>query len=889
MKKGQQPPALIDRFLEWRLPPEQYEEVQGDMHELYGQWRAEIGKNKANWRYLLYALTFLRPLPQKKSFFQPSIRQTLFLHPDMIRNYLTIAFRNLVKNKTISFINIIGLSVGVTVTMLIGLWVWDELSFNTYHKNYDDISQVWGGGTDGQNATIEGSFALQYPVGTTLKKNYPQYFKHVSMVFESGECTVAAGNKKLTRKGQFVEESALEMLSLKMLQGNYESLSDPYSIILSQSTATAFFGQEDPLNKRLRIDDRLEVTVTGIFEDIPQNNRFSEVQLFLPWPLLVSYREWMKESATDWDNRTVNVYVQLQPTTTLVAANAAIKSLYAQHVPKDFFKTMEKEKPFVQLIPMSSWHLYSEFENGKPAGGRITYVWLFGIVGFFVLLLACINFINLSTARSATRAREVGLRKAIGAGKGQLMMQFLSESYLVVLLAFVISFLLLWLIQKPFNELADKDITLPFDNPVFWAIIILFILLAGSIAGLYPAFYLSSFQPVKVLKGVAPSGRGAALPRKVLVVVQFTVSVVLIVGTLVVYQQIQYARNRPIGYDRQSLITLNIGNLNYKGKQEVLRTELLRSGVVSQVATSSSPLTAIWNVTGGYEWPGKDPNLDAAFARCNVTADFGKTIGWEVIAGRDFSRALASDSTDAIIINQAAVKYMGLTNPVGQKLVDVDESGKIQWTKTIIGVVKDIVTESPYEPVMQTVYYYNEDAANLLHIKINSAVSARVALPRIGAVFNEIFPSALFDYKFVDEEYAQKFGQEERIGTLAGLFSSLTIFISCLGLFGLASFVAEQRTKEIGIRKVLGATLYNLWQMQIKDFVVLVILACLIAIPISYLSMSSWLGKYEYHTKISLWILLVPCMGALVITLFTVSYQAVKAALMNPVKSLRSE
>jgi ABC-type antimicrobial peptide transport system permease subunit len=321
----------------------------------------------------------------------------------------------------------------------------------------------------------------------------------------------------------------------------------------------------------------------------------------------------------------------------------------------------------------------------------------------------------------------------------------------------------------------------------------------------------------------------------------------------------------------------------------VLRTELLRSGVVSQVAASSSPLTAIWNVTGGYEWLGKDLDLDAAFARCNVTADFGKTVSWKVVLGRDFSKELASDSTDAIIINHAAVKYMGLKDPVGKKLVDVDESGKIKWTKTIIGVVQDIVTESPYEPVMQTIYYYNEDAANLLHIKINPAVSAGVALPKIGTVFKEIFPTALFDYKFVDEEYARKFGQEERIGILAGLFSSLAIFISCLGLFGLASYVAEQRSKEIGIRKVLGATIYNLWQMQIKEFVILVIIACLIAIPISYLLMISWLDKYEYHTSISLWIILVPCIGALLITLFTVSYQAVKAASMNPVKSLRSE
>lgn len=743
----------------------------------------------------------------------------------MNRNYLTTAFRNLARNKAYSFINISGLSVGMTVTMLIGLWVWDELSFNTYHKNYHDIAQVWGGSINPQSSSIEGVYDLQYPVGTTLQENYPQHFKQVAIAFEPGDYTVATGDKKNSQKGQFVQENALEMFSLKMLQGNYQSLKDPHSVILSQSAAKTIFSNENPLNKRLRIDNLLEVTVTGVYEDIPQNSSFSETQLFFPWPLVVSYVDYMKESATDWDNRTVKVYVQLQPNTTLEAANAAIKDLYNLHVPKDFFKTMGKNKPFVQLIPMSTWHLYSEFDNGKPVGGRITYVWLFGIVGIFVLLLACINFINLSTARSSTRAKEVGVRKAIGAGKGQLIRQFLSESYLVVLLAFAIAVSLLWFVQYPFNQLADKAIALPFGNPIFWAISLLFILLTGCVAGLYPAFYLSSFQPVKVLKGVVQSGRSATLPRKVMVVVQFTVSVVLISGTLVVYQQIQHARNRSIGYDKQNLITLDMDDPGFKGKQQVLQTELMRSGVVAQVASSSSPLTAVWNVTGGYEWQGKDPDLDAAFARCKVTPDFGKTVGWEVMAGRDFSSALASDSTDAIIINEAAVEYMGLTDPIGQKLTDVDESGEKNWTKTIIGVVKNMVMESPFQPVQPTIYYIDEDAFRLLHIKINPTVSAGVALPKIEAVWESVVPSALFDYKFVDEEYARKFSQEERIGTLAGIFSVIAIFISCLGLFGLASFVAEQRTKEFGIRKVLGASVYHLWYLQIREFVILVMLA----------------------------------------------------------------
>lgn len=346
---------------------------------------------------------------------------------------------------------------------------------------------------------------------------------------------------------------------------------------------------------------------------------------------------------------------------------------------------------------------------------------------------------------------------------------------------------------------------------------------------------------------------------------------------------------RPIGYDRQSLLTLDMSDPGYKSKQEVLRNELLRSGVVASVATSSSPLTEVWNVTGGYEWQGKDPGLDASFVRCNVSPAYGKTVGWKLVAGRDFSAALATDSTDAIIINQAAVQYMGLQNPVGQKLTDVDEFGTPKWTRTIIGVVKDIVMESPYEPVQPAIYFTNEDAYALLHIKINPAVSASEALLKIEAVFKNIVPSALFNYTFVDEAYAHKFSQEARIGTLAGVFSLLAIFISCLGLFGLASFVAEQRTKEIGIRKVLGASVYILWHMQTKEFVTLVILACILAIPISYGIMHTWLASYAYHTEISLWIIFLTCIGALLLTLLTVSYQAVKAALMNPVTSLRNE
>lgn len=807
----------------------------------------------------------------------------------MIKNYFKIAWRNLIRNKGYSAINIGGLAVGMAVAILIGLWIYDELSFNKYHKNYNTIAQVWHGGNNPETSTIEGGFAMHYPVAATLKNNYPQYFKHVLKATWAGDHALSLEDKKISRKGEFIETGAIEMLSLKMLQGSDESLNSPHSIILSKSTAESIFGNEDPMNKSLIIDNQMGVVVTGVYEDIPDNNRFGENEFFSTWALWEMSHDWIKRQENDWDNTFVNMYVQLQPNTTPEEVNAAIKNLYYKNVPADFFKTIEKYKPFVQVVPMKTWHLYSEFKNGKPAEGRITFVWLFGIIGVSVLLLACINFINLSTARSEKRAREVGVRKAIGSGKRQLVVQFLSESFMVVVFAFLLSVVLIVTLQNWFNELADKDIALPFTNPAFWIMAFAFIIVTGFIAGMYPAFYLSSFQTVKVLKNALHTGRFAALPRKVLVIVQFTVSVALIIGTLIVYRQIQYAQDRPIGYDREHLITMEMTDPNYKGKNEILRTELFNTGVVSAIATSSSPMTAVWNATTGYQWKGNDPNLDAEFVICNVTPDFGKTIGWKFVAGRDFSGDLATDTTDAIIINEAAVEYMGLKNPVGEKLTDVNEFGHPKWTKTIIGVVKDVIMESPYAPVRQTLYYYNKNASNLLHIKINPTVSANAALQKIEGVIKKIVPSALFDYKFVDEEYSLKFSQEVRIGKLSGVFSLLAIFISCLGLFGLASFVAEQRTKEIGIRKVVGASVFNLWKLLSKDFVILVFISCMASIPVTYYYMNSWLQKYEYRTDISWWIFAVAIGGALLITLLTVSFQAIKAAITNPVKSLRTE
>jgi putative ABC transport system permease protein len=878
-----QPPKWADKFLSWFCSEKILETLQGDLYELYEKRKAARGKFIADLCYVRDVVDVCRPFAIRRSPSLPLSQMAMF------QTYFRIGWRNVLKNRGYSLINVGGLTIGITVVIFIAQWVNDELSFNKYHKNYNDIAQVWSMETDTQTREIGGGQAIQYPVASTLRNNYPQYFKHVLMAWWIGGHTLSSDDDKFTKGGAFIEGGALEMLSLKMLKGSYQSMDEPRSIVLSKTAAESIFGDEDPMNKTLTIDGRMEAQVTGIYEDIPRNNRFSEVEFFVPWSLWLSVNRWAQGREGDWDNRPFNIYVQLQPGVTMEDANAGIKDLYAKNIPADFYKTVEKYKPFAQLVPMSTWHLYSEFKDGKPSGGRITYVWLFGVVGIFVLLLACINFINLSTARSEKRAHEVGVRKTVGSGRWQLISQFLSESLMVVCVAFALSLVLVTLVQPWFNELSDKNIGLPFVHSVFWGLAFAFIIMTSLIAGVYPAFYLSSFEPVKVLKGVFLVGRFAALPRKILVVVQFTVSSVLIAGTFIVYQQIQFARNRPIGYSRENLISLNMNDAGYKGKIEVLKNELLSSGVVTDVTTSSGPLTATTNVTNGYNWEGKDPNLDASFAICNVERDFGRTVDWKFVGGRDFSKELSSDSTDAIIINEAAVKYMGIKDPVGKEFIDVDELGVKKRSWTIIGVVKDLVTDSPYDPVRPTLYFHDENASRQLHMRINPTMSASLALEKMESILNKVVPSALFEYKFVDQQYAQKFSQEERIGKLSGIFAAFAILISCLGLFGLASFVAERRTKEIGIRKVVGASVFSLWKMLSKDFLFLVIISCFIAIPIAYYFLAEWLEKFQYRVEISWWIFVATSLGALAITLLTVSYQAVKAALMNPVKSLRTE
>jgi len=796
----------------------------------------------------------------------------------MLKNYFKIAFRNLLANKFFSVINIGGLAIGIAVAMLIGLWIWDELSYDKQNEHYDKIAQVIRQTT--VNGEIGDGYPSPIPLAQELRSSYGSDFKHVVLSWWNRDHILSFQDNKFTRIGKFMEPEGPELLSLKMLKGNRNGLIDPSSILISSSVAKTIFGDADPMNKLMKIDNKMDVKVTGVYEDIPDNSKFRNVTFIAPWQLLVSSDDLIKSVQTSWEYYAAEIFVQLADNVDINKVSAKIKNCEINKIKDD--KEIAVYKPLVFLQPMSRWHLYEEWKNGVNTGGRIQFVWLFGIIGMFVLLLACINFMNLTTARSEKRAKEVGIRKAIGSLKKQLIIQFFSESFLVVMLAFALSLLLIKLALPYFNDLADKKINILWANPFFWIAGIGFTLFTGLVAGSYPAFYLSSFKPVKVLKGTFKAGRFAALPRKILVVLQFTVSVILIIGTIIVFQQIQFAKNRPIGYNKNGLIQLQINTPEFYGHENALRNDLMKTGTVVEMAEASSPPTAVWSGRSGFDWKGKDPNLQTEFGAIAVTHEYGKTIGWQLKEGRDFSKEFATDSS-ALIINEAAVKFIGLKNPVGETIKWDGENYKV------IGVIKNMLMESPYEPVGQTVYSLKNEKLNFILLKIKPTVSASEALNKIQSVFQKYVLSSPFDYKFVDENFAKKFAAEERIGKLASFFAALTILISCLGLFGMASFMAEQRTKEIGVRKVLGASVFNLWKLLSKDFVMLVFISFFIAIPVSYYSMHNWLQNYEYRTTISLWVFIITAFVALSITLATVSFQAIKAALANPVKSLKSE
>ncbi|MFI5194593.1 MAG: ABC transporter permease, partial [Chitinophagales bacterium] len=687
----------------------------------------------------------------------------------------------------------------------------------------------------------------------------------------------SVGDKKLIKSGNLVDTGFLQMFSFPMLQGNpATALKDIHSMVLTEKAAKSLFGKEDAIGRVIRIKDNGDFTVTGVVKDLPNNTRFD-------FEFLVSMANQKYGAGQDlgWNDNSTPTYVMLKPGANYAAAASRIRALKQKY--SDEAKTMKWE---LFLYPLDRWRLHSSFTNGvEDNGGLSTFVELFGIIAAFILLIACINFMNLSTARSEKRAKEVGIRKVVGARKSSLISQFIGESVFLALLAGILAIIIVQISLSGYNQLTDKKLLIDFGNSNTWFIFTGFILFTGLLAGSYPAFFLSAFQPVKVLKGTFKKANALVTPRKVLVVLQFSFAITLIICTIIVKQQMDYGRERETGYNKDNLIYhFMTGDIpkNYT----LIKNELLSSGVAKSITKTNSPLTERWSNGWGQSWEGKDPNDKTSFDRYLADEGLGATAGLQFVQGRDFDlKQFPTDST-GLIVNESSLKAMKFKNPIGKIVSDLG----IDWH--IVGVIKDFILTSPYEPTRPILICGAKSqfmTFNVMQIKLNGNNSTADNLKRAGAIFEKYNREYPFDAKFVDEAYARKFESEKHQATLAGLFAGLTVFISCLGLFGLATYMAENRVKEIGIRKILGASLTAITSLLSKDFVKLVIIAFLIAAPLAWWAMYKWLQSYIYRVGIEWWVFVLAGFLSVMIALFTVSYQSIKAALANPVKNLRTE
>ncbi|QNF32856.1 ABC transporter permease [Adhaeribacter swui] len=785
----------------------------------------------------------------------------------MLQNYLKIALRNLLRHKAFSFINIMGLALGMTCSILIMLWVQDELSYNRFHKNGPHLYRImanlnWGEIQTGANSP--------QPLADALRKEIPEITHVVQMTeWDLGVLFEANGKINKETKGRFVGPELFQMFSFPLVEGDPKTaLTAPDAVVISQSLARKYFGNQPALGQIIHIKDQSNVRVTGVMQDMPKNSSL-QFDFVLPLEIFIKKNDWAKT----WGNFSFNTFLQLRPDADFAKVDGQIRKYMPQNHPEqkaDFF-----------LQPLADMHLYA-YKAGKPDGGRIAYVRLFTVVAVFILLIACINFMNLATARSAKRSKEVGIRKVIGAARSLLVGQFMGEALLTALLAVLLSVIGVILLLPVFNQVTGKTIAIDYSSPLFSLSLISIAVITGLVAGSYPALFLSSLEPVKVLKGSIKFGFKSLLLRKGLVVFQFTLSLVLIVGTLVIHRQISFIQNSNLGFDRENVISIGVeGNLdkNIKAfKNEILQTP----GIKWVTATSNLPLD-INNTSADLQWPGKSEKEASSVSGVFVDYDYFRTMNIPLKEGRSFSYDFASDSS-TYIINEAAADIMGLQNPVGQTVSFWNGKGKI------IGVTKNFHMQSLHEPIKPLIMLPlpkpRGEGILLVRTEPGKTKEALASLEKAMRTYNPGYP---FEYKFLDEVFEQQYRSEITIGTLINCFAGLAIFISCLGLFGLALFTAEQRTKEIGVRKVLGASVFNIVALLSRDFLKLVLLANVLAWPLAWWAMNKWLQNFAFRADLGWWIFALAGVATLGIALITVSFQAVRSAVANPVNSLRSE
>ena len=787
----------------------------------------------------------------------------------MLKSYFKVAFRNLLRNKAFAAINILGLAIGMASAILILLWVQNEFSLDASYKKSDRIYTMYN--HDKFDGVLHAWNNTPKIMGTTLKSDFPEV-EEVAR-FNGAVFLLTTGDRRFNVRGAFTDSSFINLFDFPMLKGNAaQALTGSNSIVLTEKLAKQLFGDEDAMGKMIRVDSNANFMVTGVLKDLPNSTTF-EFEYLLPW----SYMKRLGWDDEEWGNNSVRTFVLLKPKSTLTAFNAKVKNITISH---------SEATTKVFAYPLSKRHLYGKDDNGNLVGGQIETVNLFIVIAIFILLIACINFMNLSTARSEKRAKEVGIRKVSGAHRSNLISQFIGESLILSFLAFVVAILLVQLSLSGFNLLTGKQLFIEYDNYVFWLFSLVFVLFTGFVAGSYPAFYLSSFVPVRVLKGTFKKVNAAVTPRKVLVVLQFAFAIVLIIGTIIIQHQINHVQNRDAGYNRENLIyTFIQGEVDKHYK--LIKDELLKNDAAVAVTKSANPITQRWSDSWGYSWPGStETDAKVDFVRLGSDANFIKTLGVKLLQGREIDIYTYPTDTNAVMLNEAAMKAMRLKDPVGQTVKRSDG-----YPFHIVGVVKDFILESPFDKKVNPIMIFGPAQENfrVIHVKLNNNNTTAANLAKVENVFKKYNPQYPFEYSFADESYARKFAEQQRTGMLAALFAGLTIFISCLGLFGLASYMAENRIKEIGIRKVLGASISSITTLLSKEFLLLVIIAIVVASPIAWYAMNSWLKTYSYRINIEWSVFAGAGILAVLIALGTVSFQAVKAAIANPVKSLRTE
>lgn len=786
----------------------------------------------------------------------------------MIGNYIKTTVRGLMKNRAYSFLNIAGLAIGVACASMIFLWVQDELTFNHNFVKRDNLYTVFENQTyDGKTSTFR---ATPGPMAAALRTEIPG-IKNAARTAGSDNVVFALGDKAINEDGSYADPEIFSMLKLPFVQGDEANVfRELHSVVISATMAKKFFGDANPIGKTLKMNNEHDFTITGVFTDLPKNSTF-QTHWFAPLKNIDHMQPWMQEWGANW----ARTYVELEPSADVKAVNKKLEHYIGAK--KDGNKTVSF------LFAMNDWNLRDKFTDGKMDGGRIEYIRLFSAIAFIILIIACINFMNLSTARSEKRAKEVGVRKVMGAGKGKLIAQFIGEAVIMAFIAVIIAVFLVYAALPSFNNMVQKQLNIDLLQPLHLFYLLGIGLITGLLAGSYPAFYLSSFKPIAVLKNIKlPSAAGAGFIRQSLVVIQFSISIILIIGTVIIYQQIQHVKNRKLGYEKDNLVYVDT-----KGKITdhfaAINTELKQTGVVANASLSQYDVLQIWSNTDNYSWDGKDPSKNPLITIENVSPQFVSTMNMKLVAGRDFYANAKLDSNN-VIINEAFAKQMGKAGHVGGIIRD---GGGVRFQ--VAGIIKDFLYNDMYVAGAPLMLFSHPQNNNVLTIRFKQGVNLTEALAKTEAVYKRANPGYPFDYKFVDADFDQLFKTENLTGKLAGVFASLAIVISCLGLFGLAAYTAERRIKEIGIRKVLGASVAGLTGLLSRDFLKLVAVSCLIAFPVAWYATNNWLQNYQYRVMVQWWVFAAAGIAAIVIALATVSFQAVKAALSNPVKSLRSE